>query len=210
MTTTFLSLVPPVLLLWLAGWGVDSSMAATPDSLVEWLRSKPTGFFSEKIVWKDLDAGDSSTTNYAMFASEDIPKGESLIVVPYSIMITSKGTDLNCDTVHVLLEELEKGEDSDYFPYIDYLFGDDTRRGKVPASWSEAGQELLELIIGDSLFPERIDHHRVEDFCPKISDEPTQTEQDAYLFMISRSWDDVMIPGSSSAASVVFVHFDLS
>jgi len=140
-----------------------------------------------------LDSSDPNSA-YAMFASEDISKDEGLIVVPQSALITSKGTGVYCDTVKMLLEEVEKGKDSEYFPYIDYLFGDDTRRGRVPSAWSEDGQELLRMVIGDSLFPTSIDHHSIQNHCPDITDDPSQLEEDAYLFMVSRSWDDIMIP----------------
>lgn len=141
-----------------------------------------------------MDSSDPNSA-YAMFASEDISKDEGLIVVPQSALITSKGTGVYCDTVKMLLEEVEKGKDSEYFPYIDYLFGDDTRRGRVPSAWSEDGQELLRIVIGDSLFPTSIDHHSIQNHCPDITDDPSQLEEDAYLFMVSRSWDDIMIPG---------------
>ena len=177
-----------------------SPSIAWEDPQVEWLRTKPNGFFSEKISWQRLDPNDP-TSAYGMFASEDIPKDESLIVIPQSLLITSKGSGMNCDTVTMLLEELEKGKDSDYFPYIDYLFGDGTKRGKLPHAWSELGQALLEKIIGDSLQPPSIDHHEPEMYCPDIledSENASQIELDAYLFMISRSWDDVMIPSKLS------------
>eukprot|EP00532_Pseudo-nitzschia_australis_P004846 CAMPEP_0168188090 /NCGR_PEP_ID=MMETSP0139_2-20121125/15423_1 /TAXON_ID=44445 /ORGANISM="Pseudo-nitzschia australis, Strain 10249 10 AB" /LENGTH=1330 /DNA_ID=CAMNT_0008110427 /DNA_START=98 /DNA_END=4090 /DNA_ORIENTATION=- len=194
MTTSFGSLVQSILLLLICG--ASPSIAVTNhDSLVEWLRATPNGFFSEKISWQHLDPNDP-TSPYAMHASEDIPRDESLIVVPQSMLIT-KDTGYNCDSVTMLLEELEKGKDSGYFPYVDYLFGDGTKQGNLPFEWSDLGQELLDLIIGDGLYPKQFDHHYVEQFCPNIiaePDDPTQLEIDAYLFMISRSWDDVMIP----------------
>jgi len=192
MKATIISFVKPFLL-WLV-WGATSSIAS-PDPLVEWLRSKPNGFFSDKISWQRLDPNDPNSI-YAMFASEDIPKDESLIVVPQSALFKPKDTNFSCDTVKMLLTELEKGEDSEYFPYVDSLFGDESKLGKLPTAWSEEGQELLQIVIGDSLFPESFDHHRVEVFCPNIveDDEPSQLLHDAYLFMISRSWGDVMIP----------------
>ena len=199
MKASLLPFVQPILL-WLVCWGTNSSVASS-DPLVEWLRAKPNGFFSNKIAWKQLDSSDPNSA-YAMFASEDISKDEGLIVVPQSALITSKGTGASCDTVKMLLEEVENGKDSKYLPYIDYLFGDDTRRGRVPSAWSEDGQELLRMVIGDGLFPTSIDHHSIQNACPDITDNPSQLEEDAYLFMISRSWGDVMIPGKLGATTV--------
>jgi len=194
MKTSLVSFVQPILLLLICS---ASPSIAWEDPQVEWLRSKPNGFFSEKISWQRYDP-DDPTSAYGMFASEDIPKDETLVVVPQAALITSKGSGMSCDTVTTLLEELKKGKDSDYFPYIDYLFGDETKRGNLPHAWSELGQALLEKIIGDGLKPETIDPHYPEEFCPFIledSENASQLEIDAYLFMISRSWDDVMIPG---------------
>jgi len=169
---------------------------AWEDPQVEWLRSK-NGFFSEEISWQQLDPN-NPTSAYSMFASKDIKKGETLIVVPQAALITSGGTDMNCDTVTMLLEELEKGKDSDYYPYINNLFGDETKRGKLPVEWSELGKLLLQELVGEGLQPDTFDHHLIGDFCAYIVEDAknvSQLEQDAYLFMISRSWDDVMIPG---------------
>ena len=185
----------PLLLLLLAA--TTTIVRGAENALVEWLQKKPNGFFSEKIEWKLLDSTDPSGP-HAMFASEDIPSDETLLVVPRSALITSKDSGYNCDTVKMLLEELEKGTGSDYFPYIDYLFGERKQRGNLPVAWSELGQDMLNGIIGDSLFPDNLDRQRVEEYCPNVledADQATELEQDAYLFMISRSWDDIMIPG---------------
>jgi hypothetical protein len=180
------------MLLWLLCWGTHPSIAS-PDALFEWLKGKPNGFFSDKISWKQIDPDDPASA-YAMFAEQDISENERLIVVPHSALITSNGSGFNCDTVKMLVAEVEKGKDSEYFPYIDYLFSDDEKRRRVPTSWSKEGQRLLKSIIGGGLFPTSIDHHSVQDNCPEITN-PSQLQEDAYIFVISRSWDDVMIPG---------------
>ena len=190
------------ILLWTV-WGATPSIASQ-EPLIEWLKAKPNGFFSDKIEWKPLDPSNPDST-YAMFASQDIPKNEALIVVPQSALISSKDTGHRCDTVKMLLEEAKKGKNSDYFPYIDYLFGDSSKRGILPSSWSEPGQQLLHFVIGNTLFPAGFNYHRIEDFCPEIAENPSQLEQDAYLFVVSRSWDDVMIPGMFKITTVSFL-----
>jgi hypothetical protein len=200
-SSSLVSFVQPILLVVVVLVFCSSSPSATAweDPQVEWLRSKPNGFFSDKISFQQLDPS-NPTSSYGMFASEDIKKDERLIVVPQAALVTSRGTDMNCDTVTMLLEELEKGQDSDYYPYINYMFGDETARGKMPVAWSELGQTLLSELIGDNLQPEKFKVHMIEKFCedvPEDEENVSQLEQDAYLFMISRSWDDVMIPGKS-------------
>ena len=184
------------ILLCLVCWGSNFSIAS-PETMVEWLRTKPNGFFSDKIVWKPLDPNDPDGS-LAMFASEDIPKDETLIVVPQSALITSKGSEASCDTVQSLLEEHSKGKDSEFYPYVDYLFGDDSKRGKLPVAWSDDAKELFDEVIGNSLHPTRYDHQKASVFCRrKFGTTPSQLEEDAYLHMISRSWNDKMIPGKS-------------
>ena len=139
-----------------------------------------------------------------MFAAEDIPKDETLMVIPKSLLIQGDkmGT---CNTVKNLLKEHAKGEDSEWFPFIDYIFGDKTKRGQLPSVWSDNGKIFLKEVVGDSLFPTDFDIQRVENFCPmilKTPGQPTQLEQDAYHLMVSRSWGQVMIPGKSYATTL--------
>jgi hypothetical protein len=195
--SSLVSFVQPILLVVVLVCNSPPSATAWEDPQVEWLRSKPNGYFSDKISFQKLDPNDP-TSSYGMFAFEDIKKDERLIVIPQGALVTSRGTDLNCDTVTMLLEELEKGKDSDYYPYINYMFGDETKRDNMPVAWSELGQILLEELIGANLPPEKFKNHKIEKFCREVPEDVknvSQLEQDAYLFMISRSWDDVMIPG---------------
>ncbi len=207
MKVSLVSFAQPILL-WLFCLGNSSAASPDPvlkwlDPMVQWIRSKPNGFFSDKIVWKPLDPADPDS-GHAMFAAEDIPKDETLMVIPQSVLIKGD-TKGSCRTVKNLLEEHAKGEDSEWFPYIDYLFGDKNRRGSLPSAWSDNGKLFLKEVIGDSLFPPKFDIQRIENFCPtipKIPGQPTQLEQDAYHFMISRSWGPVMIPSKSYATTL--------
>jgi len=89
MKTSFGSFLQPILLFLL--WSVSPSTAVTDhESLVQWLRATPNGFFSDKIKWAPLDPS-NPTGSHAMFAAEDISKNETLVVVPKSILVT-KGT----------------------------------------------------------------------------------------------------------------------
>lgn len=162
------------------------------DLQVEWLRSK-NGKFSEKLFFERFNPKDSSSP-YTLFAAEDISKDEALIIVPQSSMLTAHGT---CDTVDMLLEEVEKGEESDYYPYINHLFGDESKRGKIPVSWSDAGKNILDKVIGEGVEPQNYDQQRIEEFCedvPEDVEDVSKLEQDAFLFVVSRSRDDAMIP----------------
>lgn len=207
MKVSLVSFAQPILL-WLFCLGNSSAASSEPDlkwldPMVQWLRSKPTGFFSDKIAYKPLDPADPDG-GHAMFAAVDIPKDETLMVIPQSVLIKgdSKGS---CITVKNILEEHAKGEDSEYFPYIDYIFGDKNKRDSLPSAWSVNGKSVLKAIIGDSLSPPTFDIQRIENFCPtipKTPGQPTQVEQEAYHLMVSRSWGPVMIPGKSYATTL--------
>ena len=84
-----------------------------------------------------------------------------------------------------------------YYPYINHLFGDESNRGKIPVSWSDAGKNILDKVIGEGVEPQNYDQQRIEEFCedvPEDVEDVSKLEQDAFLFMVSRSRDDAMIP----------------
>ncbi len=163
--------------------------------MVDWLRSKPNGFFSDKISWQRYDPNHPES-GYAMYAAEDIPKDETIMVIPQSAIIQSE-TKGSCETVKKLLEEHAKGEDSEFFLYLDYIFGDKSKRGIIPSSWSDAGKKLMKLVVGNSLFPAMFSFQKIQYFCPNISKNPTELEEFAYEAMITRSWGHIMMPGKS-------------
>jgi hypothetical protein len=170
---------------------------STGQDQIDWLRTIPGGFFSDKIVWKRSDENDPKSM-HGMFAVQDVQKGETLMVIPRKALITSDGYNNNCVTVYNLLEEYKKGTDSEYYPYIDYLFGDESNRGLLPSAWSKRGKYLITKLVGRDLLPTYPCIHDTAKGCPDIPNDKnnvTQLENDAYMHMVSRSWDDVMIPG---------------
>ncbi|KAL7530371.1 hypothetical protein ACHAWF_003353 [Thalassiosira exigua] len=206
-----------------------TTTAATPlpqpepyqQRIVDWIRSGDGGFFHPSVVWKRLGDGDSGP--YAMHTTVDIAKGEKLLVVPRSHTIDSGETYDECVTISRMLDELEKGNESFYAPYLNYLFEDTpggTSTGLLPTSWSNEGKELLHSILGHGdknlapLSPQDFEHYnafeacgqdfRREVFLNKAKDDVSdkgekeaqhrQQVEDAYLFWLSRSWTDKMIP----------------
>lgn len=169
------------------------------QSIVDWIRSKPTGFFHPSIQWQRLPAG-SSIGPYAMHATAPIPRGKILMTVPKSIVIDSRGTGETCDTIRHMLDEHELGEGSEFYPYLDYLFGEKdggTSGGLLPSSWSNEGQALLEYIIGsgeDDLLPRRFARKNVYELCNWAEEDTPPVTKDAYDYFVSRSWKDKMVP----------------
>jgi len=182
---------------------------AYQQRLVDWIRAGPNGFFHPSIAWKRLGP-DGKSGPYAMHTTQDLPKGTTLLVVPRKYVIDSFKTYEPCVTVARMLEEFEKGDESLYAPYLSYLFDDTaggTSSGLLPSSWSNEGQDLLTFILNGSrgLEPRSFDHASVFETCgptfradneytPLKDESLRQRAEDAYLFYISRSWTDKMVP----------------
>jgi SET domain len=118
-------------------------------------------------------------------------------------LITSRGTRDQCVTIQRMLDEYDKGTESEFYPYIRYLFDGHkggTRPGLLPTAWSSEAQSLLKSVTGEDLLPEDIEHGTAIEHCHLDEsidgDDPDrkQRRQDAYLFWISRSWTDKMVP----------------
>ena len=181
---------------------------AYQQRLVDWIRSGENGYFHPQVQWKRL----GGTGSYAMHTTVDLPKGTPLLVVPRSHIIDSYKTHDDCVTIARMLGEYERGDDSFFAPYLSYLFDDTvggTGTGLLPASWSEEGKDLLELILGNengkgllprnfiqkSVFAKCGDNFRATHDDEELEDEDLlQQAEDAYLFHLSRSWEDKMVP----------------
>ena len=172
------------------------------NDLVHWLISKPDGYFSDKVLWTKSEMG------YNMHAAEDIPQNDTLMIIPQAALIHSDGTEDECVTINKMMLEYEKGEASDYYPYIRYLFGGHeggTSPNLLPTTWSDPAKDLLKTIVGKDLSPQRFEkaHHKVlieckDEIDPKLLQEMDQEKnerwQDAWLYWLSRSWSDKMVP----------------
>ena len=178
--------------------------------LVDWIRSGKNGYFHPHVQWKRL----GGTGPYAMHTTVDLHKGTKLLTVPRSHVLDSFQTHDECTTVARMLGEYQKGEESFFAPYLSYLFDETTggtTTGLLPGAWSEEGQNLLSDLLGagedpdDGLEPRDFGKPDVFESCGKnfraklasqeVEDEDErQHAQDAFLFYISRSWTDKMVP----------------
>lgn len=80
-----------------------------------------------------------------MFSKEDIQSEEVLITIPRDCLIDT-GIDpfdpedrdmFQCQTIHNLVSEMRKGEESSHAPYVNYLLAQP--RGQITNTWSDAG-----------------------------------------------------------------------
>ena len=108
--------------------------------------------------------------------------------------------NLNCKTVQTLSEELKKGSESRFGPYIDYL--NSQPKGQLPSGWSKAGKDLLLELL--SHFPNGVETlppawplGHTDDYREDCGIDATMfdpLDEHAYLLLMQRGWDDKMIP----------------
>lgn len=172
--------------------------ATSEQELLDWIGSKR--FVSGKIVWKKANDENESS---GLFAAEDIPKGTHLMRIAKSIILgPGDGNSINdCNTVENLLKEYEKGKESDYFPFVEHLFGDVTKRGINPSSWTTEGKALLRRVIGRALEPQDVAQYVCVDSCPNVPKKGkacSVLETAAYFLIVSGAWGAELVPGTHS------------
>lgn len=153
--------------------------AATNDfGIFEWIQREEGGYVNPSQEYRlllmldnnekndgDRNRGDSSSATYGMVATQPIAKGETLLRVPWSLIITASNSDsstssgapnnpngpMPCAMVQALAHELELGaEASSYAPFVQYLQDAIERppMNHLPSAWSPQGQHLLQQIVG--------------------------------------------------------------
>mmetsp|Transcript_37191 Transcript_37191/g.81434 ORF Transcript_37191/g.81434 Transcript_37191/m.81434 type:complete len:1243 (-) Transcript_37191:215-3943(-) len=165
---------------------------------IDWIVSND-GFYSPKLEFRRLSPEDATSPS-GLFTSRDVSKGEVLIVLPRKLFVSSdvdgtgEESEDTCDTVRNLIKQHKMGEESEYWPYVSYVM-DDRHKGDLPCDWSDDGKDLLESIIPHELLP-HLDATEIsyEEECGVDEDDVGTLEQFAYLSVLRRSWDDIMLP----------------
>ena len=174
-------------------------------AVVDWVVARG-GTFNSKLDFRRIDPNDASSP-FGLFAIDDIPDDEVLLVIPRDCLITAGDDDdddddyeaLWCPTVRNLVRELKLGNDSEFAPYINYLLSQS--HGQLPSAWSPEGQTLLlELVAqNDGDYSNDL---KPSELCGWITDEwhtschgsTDPVEENAAALLIQRGWDDIMIP----------------
>ena len=133
-------------------------MNTIQSDLISWVRSRG-GSFSDKLEIRRVDPTDP-TSYMGVFVREPIEAKESLFVIPRDCYIDVFDTaaemdpeDENVDAAYQgnlcklatkLMEEMKRGKESEYAPYIAYLRTQ--KPGQLPANWSEEGKDLLRRV----------------------------------------------------------------
>jgi hypothetical protein len=100
-----------------------------------------------------------------------------------------------------LVKEYQRGNESEYLPYIQYLFGRGRTGPTIPSRWSEQGKGLLTAIRGDRLQPDDLtDLSYRQDCASSVESRHTDDDDDddvmefSYAAVISRGWNDKLVP----------------
>jgi hypothetical protein len=159
------------------------------------------GYFHENLEIRVTDpTGDpsSSSSSYGILATGTIPPNATLMEIPRHLLVAA-GTGDHCDTVHWLAEQMaDNGSGGSENPYIRCLQEQPT--GQLPSAWSDAGKEALVQILGTELPPHDVVGLRYEDDCGWNSNNSSSnnvnaaTVDAAYMLLMQRGWDDVLIP----------------
>jgi hypothetical protein len=172
---------------------VDSALDAQVQEMIAWVRNHE-GFFNPKLRIRHVDPTDL-TSYVGVFATEYIKPLEDLMTIPSSVMIWAvqpENVDIAarvlCDLTHVLMKELRLGAKSEFAPFVKYLLAQE--RGEIPATWTQAGQELLSEIARDEIEMTTWMTNNF-DTCIDLGD---AFEQQALALVISRGWDSVLVP----------------
>ena len=96
-----------------------------------------------------------------------------------------------------------KGKDSDFAPYLEYLYSSENSIASIPSTWSLAGKSLLKKIQGSTLIPQGITELSFFEDCIGEEDEEVLTNlkddqkfqfEKAYAIALTRSWDEKLVP----------------
>jgi hypothetical protein len=139
------------------------------------------------------------STPLIVAATERIMAGETMVRVPWDIIITPDNPDddgqLPCTTVASLAREMKLGKDSKYAPYVMYLNGESDTQ--IPSVWSKPAQQLFMQVLGkNQIPPSRATTWLTRHWYEKCGGDPEdEISAKAALMVIQRSDDEIMIPG---------------
>ncbi len=101
----------------------------------------------------ELSTGRNPSLNIrGLFSATFIPEGEVLVSLPQDVLLcafpdddtTNWGDETQCHLIYKLVEELKKGEQSRYWPYLSSM---DDHEIDIPAVWSHEERQLLSEIM---------------------------------------------------------------
>ena len=164
---------------------------------VEWVRAKG-GFVSDKLEFRRVDGSDPETT-FGVFAPVDLKKGEVVMKIPQVCLLgTDDGSHDVCRVVVNLAKQRQLGSESDFEPYVSYMY-DGNSMEPIPSAYSDEGKRLMDDVVGIELptagTMTRMTYDR---FCRKSISPKEEAElphlDEAYAIWLRRAWEEKMLP----------------
>ena len=138
----------------------DDTMEKRVEALISWLKSKD-GFIHDGIEMVRVE-DDDPTSRFGTFATADIKAKETLLAIPYNLIIGTGGEEnknpgdpedswMECGVIRNLANHLRLEDNSHYAPYINYLLAgrqDSNTSGMLPSAWSKEGKDLFHNVLG--------------------------------------------------------------
>jgi len=178
-----------------AAAGASKAAVDHAQEQIDWIRRKG-GFFHSKLEFRKPEGAEESSVITGVYATEDLPKGETLFIIPNECLLKSLGhTEEDCDTVRNLVKQRKLGDKSEYAPYVKYLFEGAHPPGsaQVPSAYSVDGKRILNAVLGE-LPPDHMTSKNWYWHCEPDEDEWTELHEQAYFIHMRRNWQDVLIP----------------
>mmetsp|Transcript_7170 Transcript_7170/g.10467 ORF Transcript_7170/g.10467 Transcript_7170/m.10467 type:complete len:381 (+) Transcript_7170:52-1194(+) len=165
-----------------------TTVIAANHPVIEWLRSRDGGHFTEKVFFRDG----------GMFAAEDISEGEIVMMIPPNALFGPNADDDSdeCGTARRLAHEyVHLKEKSDHWPYLQYVFESFPHKS-VPIGWSSAGKKIVrDLIVGSELEPRGFGRGSYKNACGATDDDSLAVWLEAaWRIVLSRGWHHIMVP----------------
>jgi hypothetical protein len=170
--------------------------------LIAWIRSHPGGFVNEHLEIRASNPEDPAS-GYGLFVTDNVKEGELLYSVPWDLLIKPKNfkeydsehlPPLSCGTVRSLIHEVKLGDKSKFVPYLKD-FHNWKREHYLLPDWSEIGQDLFELIVGDEFPPFNFRNSRaLYNWANNCDGSDDPLEEKAALFVSTRAEDLFLIP----------------
>jgi spermidine synthase len=194
-----------------------NAMEHRVQEMVTWF-GQNDGYLNNKLEIRQADPSDPASY-FGVFAKEAIQQNEPLLQIPSEIMIAvaeNEGENEEeyypqlCDLAHVLLEQMELGDQSDFAPYVNYL--QQQLLDPLPATWSEPAKNLMRRVVGeiergatqlppadmvDFIENEFEQTHCFDDTTTEEGDNDElqqQQQQQLLALVVQRGWDKVLIP----------------
>jgi hypothetical protein len=208
-TLTLLSLIitaPPSIADKLPPIPLDEHGDYNGSDLISWINSHPQGYVHPSVRIGRAIPGDP-TSMMGLYVKSDpdtvpIEADDVIARIPWSHLIGPGDEyhrlnfNFSCREVRNLADELKKGEESSYGPYVRYLLTQ--KRGSMPGEWSKAGQKFFAKLLdyGDLPPYEEVwldDYQRT--WIQQCHGNPDDDiERMAYYLASSRDEDSLMIP----------------